>query len=109
MATHVHESRSPRQDETKRIRLTVDISPEMRRRIKMAAAQRDLTVRDYVVRILEEAVPGTAEPTQAQQGITPEAVERLFRTRDETMRGRYFTDDSTDLLREARDERTEEL
>jgi uncharacterized protein (DUF1778 family) len=109
MATQVHESRSPRNGKTKRIRLTVDISPEMRRRIKMAAAQRDLSVRDYVVRILDEAVPSMPKATQAQQGVTPEAVERLLKTSREIMAGRRFTDDSTDLLREAREERTAQL
>jgi hypothetical protein len=109
MATHVQGNQRASEEKAKRIRLTIDISPQMRRRIKTAAAHSDLTVREYVERILEEAVPGTPEPMHAQQGITPEAVERLFRTRDEIMRGRYFTDDSTDLLREARDERTEEL
>src|SRR5438874_10263053 len=41
----------------KRSRITIDVSPEMRRRIKMAAAQNDLSVGEYVGRILEENVP----------------------------------------------------
>jgi len=31
----------------KRARLTIDISPELRRRIKIAAVQRDLSITDY--------------------------------------------------------------
>lgn len=74
---------------------------------------RDMTVREYVERILEEAVP--AEPArQAEQAehrhrLSPEGVQRLFETSERIMRGRVFADDSTDLLREAREERTEEL
>jgi predicted HicB family RNase H-like nuclease len=32
----------------KRPRLMIDISPELRRRIRLAAAQKDLTIREYV-------------------------------------------------------------
>lgn len=110
MATQAHNTQETRHEGSKRPRLTIDISPQMRRRIKAAAALRDMTVREYVERILEEAVP--EEPVREQatrHRISPEAVERLFRTRDRIMRGRVFIDDSTDLLNEARDERTEEL
>lgn len=110
MTTQTDNSRDTRDRASKRPRLTIDISPQMRRRIKAAAALRDMTVREYVERILEEAVP--EEPAREQRAyhrISPEAVERLFRTRDRIMRGRVFTDDSTDLLNEAREERTEEL
>ena len=35
----------------------VDISPELRRCIKVAAAQKDLSMNEYIGRILEETVP----------------------------------------------------
>ncbi len=41
----------------KRPRLMIDISPELRRRIKIAAAQKDLSIREYVEEILEQVVP----------------------------------------------------
>ena len=110
MATQTNSSPDTHDRASKRPRLTIDITPQMRRRIKAAAALRDMTVREYVAQILEEAVP--QEPVREQRTyhrISPEAVEQLFRTRDRIMRGRVFTDDSTDLLREAREERTEEL
>lgn len=110
MATQTNDSPDTRDRASKRPRLTIDISPQMRRRIKAAAALRDMTVREYVERILEEAVPEAPAREEApRHRITPEAVERLFRTRDRIMRGRVFTDDSTDLLNEAREERMEEL
>ncbi len=40
----------------RRTHLIIDISPELRRRIKIAAAERDLSVREYVEQILESAV-----------------------------------------------------
>ncbi len=41
----------------KRSRITIDISPELRRRIKMAALQNDLSISEYVGDILEKNVP----------------------------------------------------
>lgn len=39
---------------TKRPRLSIDLAPERRRRLRLAAAKRDLTVRQYVLETLEE-------------------------------------------------------
>ena len=49
----------------KRTRLMIDISPELRRRIRIAAAQRDLTLKEYVERILEDIVPGARDSVRA--------------------------------------------
>jgi uncharacterized protein (DUF1778 family) len=113
MATQTHDSRDTQEQASKRPRLTIDISPQMRRRIKAAAALRDMTVREYIERILEEAVPKEpvheSEQAEYLHHLSPEGVQRLLETSERIMRGRVFTDDSTDLLREAREERTEEL
>lgn len=37
-----------------RPRISIDVEPEMRRRLRLAAAQRDVTVRQYVLEALEE-------------------------------------------------------
>jgi uncharacterized protein (DUF1778 family) len=39
---------------TRRPRISVDIVPETRRRLRLAAAKRDLTVRQYVLDAIEE-------------------------------------------------------
>lgn len=39
---------------SKKARLSVDVSPELRRRIRVIASARDLTIRDYVVEALRE-------------------------------------------------------
>jgi hypothetical protein len=59
-----------------------------------------------------EAILGT--PTEDRQHLTPRregesSVEYLDRVRAFIMRGRVFDDDSTELLRESREERTAEL
>src|SRR5579884_1492542 len=38
----------------KRSRITIDVSPELRQRIKMAAAQSGTSINDYVGKIIEE-------------------------------------------------------
>ncbi len=58
--------------EKRRTRVMVDVSPELRRRIKVAAERSDLSIRAYIARVLEQAVPkdgGKQQPEQqASQG-----------------------------------------
>lgn len=37
-----------------RIRLTVDIPPEMKHRLRLVAARRDISLRQYVIEVFEE-------------------------------------------------------
>ena len=37
-----------------RVRLTVDVPPEMERRLRLVAARRDVSLRQYVIKVLEE-------------------------------------------------------
>jgi uncharacterized protein (DUF1778 family) len=39
---------------TKRPRISIDVHPTMRRRLRLAAAKRDLTIRRYVLESIEE-------------------------------------------------------
>jgi hypothetical protein len=43
-------------DQQPRVRLSVDLEPELRRKIKVAAARKDLSMRDYVVTTLQRAI-----------------------------------------------------
>lgn len=38
----------------KRPRISIDVIPEVRRRLRLAAAKRDLTIRQYVLEAIEE-------------------------------------------------------
>jgi hypothetical protein len=96
----------------KRSRITIDISPELRRRIKMAALQNDLPIGEYVGRILEQAVPDEASTTQRQWKPIPEDfLEQVNRVREQVIKdskGEIF-EDSTELIRQMREERTKYL
>jgi hypothetical protein len=96
----------------KRSRITIDITPELRRRIKQAALQLDLSVSEYAGRILEEAVPEEKSMTQREHPhITYEAIERLKKLSQQIIqdRGGKPFEDSTEMLRQQREERTRQL
>ena len=44
----------PMESATKRPRISVDVLPEVRRRLRLAAAKRDVTVGQYVLEAIEE-------------------------------------------------------
>jgi hypothetical protein len=96
----------------KRPRLMIDISPELRRRIKIAAAKKDLSIREYVEDILDQAVPSEDLQTKQQpNSVSRESLQRLLRTREQIIQerqGKPFTD-STELIRQMREERSEYL
>ena len=110
---HDDDDDEQKENARKRTRITIDVSPEMRRRIKMAALQNDLSIGEYVGRILEQIVPDET-PAKRIQGhpITREAIERLRQLREEIMRdrqGKPFSEDSTEMLRQEREKRTRQL
>ena len=96
----------------KRSRITIDISPELRRRIKVAASQNDLSISEYLGRILEQAVPDEASIIEEEeQPITLEEIEKLRRLRKlilQDRQGKPF-EDSTESIRQMREERTRQL
>ncbi|MBI4524683.1 MAG: hypothetical protein HY695_12835, partial [Deltaproteobacteria bacterium] len=44
----------PMESSAKRPRISIDVLPEVRRRLRLAAAKHDLTVRQYVLEAIEE-------------------------------------------------------
>ena len=44
----------PMESSAKRPRISIDVIPEVRRRLRLAAAKRDLTIRQYVLEAIEE-------------------------------------------------------
>lgn len=69
----------------KRPRISIDVMPEVRRRLRLAAAKRDLTIRQYVLEAIEErlredlgdesegvlALTGKADPVLAELWDNP--------------------------------------
>jgi Arc/MetJ family transcription regulator len=53
----------------RRARLSIDVDPELRRRIKKAAAARGLSVREYVEAILRQALEAEAQGEDAAEQV----------------------------------------
>ncbi len=48
----------PMESSAKRPRISIDVLPQVRRRLRLAAAKRDLTIRQYVLEAIEERLRG---------------------------------------------------
>jgi hypothetical protein len=96
----------------KRSRITIDISPELRRRIKVAASQRDLSISEYLGDILEENVPEEESIKQRQRKpLTRETLDHVYEVREQIMEhtNRRVFEDSSEVIRQMREERSQEL
>lgn len=95
----------------KPLRLIIDITPELSRRIDLAARQNDLSIQEYVGSILEQTVPSETNLTRRRRGLNSEAVEELLRFQEEIKRAHpgVVFEDSAETLHQIREERTREL
>src|SRR2546429_9385981 len=96
----------------KRSRITIDISPELRRRIKVAASQRDLSISEYLGDILEENVPDEINLVEQNTHPVPsdilEEVDRIHERVLRESKGQIF-EATAEVLRQQREERTQYL
>jgi hypothetical protein len=96
----------------KRVRLTFDVTPDLRRRIKLAAVKDNLTLNEYLGQVLDEAVPVEEAIIQTKyRPVTKKTLEAVDRIRERLMRGREenFFGDSVESIRQMREERTKYL
>ena len=111
MALH-KEDKQQEANTMKRSRITIDISPELRRRIKIAASRNDQSISEYLGNILEEHVP--EEMDLVEQDVHPvpsdilEEIDRIHERVIRESKGHIF-EDSTEVLRRQREERTQYL
>jgi hypothetical protein len=95
----------------RRTRLIIDISSELRRRIKIAAAERDLSMREYVEQILEGSVASASATVLPRRRMTQEDAARLNRASEafEQAHPGVLHEDSAELVRQMREERAAHL
>jgi len=80
--------------------------PLIRRRIKVAAAQKDISLSEYCVQAIADQLAKEAEMDLKRNDLSLErALERAKRFQAKTLGGRSFRVSSGDLIREARKER----
>ncbi len=59
---------------TRRPRLSIEVDPELRRQLKIAAAQHDVTIREYVLAAVKRALE--AEDREGWSGLSEPAFAR---------------------------------
>lgn len=90
------------------VRLNIYLpDPALRRQVKAAAAEQDLSVSEYCVRAITNHLEHGRDGAAARKGRAslPAAVERARRFQADTFRGRVFKVSSADLIRQSREQR----
>lgn len=107
MTTHIEQTTADKP--ARRARLTLDIDRALHTRIRLAAFGEGISMREYIERILDEAVP---ESTTAEEDelhpMAPDALERLQAAREAISHGRVFSD-SAQIVRQMREEQSRYL
>jgi hypothetical protein len=78
--------------------------PAVRRQVKTAAAQRDLSISDYCLRAITAQLARDDEGGLIQSGVATAsaAVARARRFQEQTLKGRRFRVSSASLIRQGR-------
>lgn len=108
----LYESYDKGKQAMKRSRITIDVSPELRKRIKKVASELDVSISEYLGRIIEEAVPEETSLLQLEKKpLTREKLERVLKVREEIIAhtGGYTYENSTEVVRQMREERSKEI
>ena len=92
--------------EDKRQRFTLDLEPELKQRLKAAAARRGVSMRHYCQIAIEKELAGDEHTRVNPIPFGPEALERLLALKEEIFQGRTLPGDSVDFIREARESRS---
>ncbi len=91
--------------------ITLEISPEIRRRIQKAAIENNLSVEEYLGMMLEKAEKDEIVLQEQRQPLTQEKLAGIFRAIEEIQQhtqGQVF-EDPVEVIRKMREERLREL
>ena len=91
--------------------LSIDLVPELRKRIRQNAEKNNMSVKEYVERFLEQSLPVEPIPLRKQDdGLNLAAVEDLLAYRDELKRAHPdVVWNTTEEIHQMREERMREL
>ncbi len=89
--------------DAERKRLTLDIDASVQRRLKVVAALKGVTMRQYCQTAINKELARDAVDGIPEQHFNREAFERLVGHRGELFGGQPLPEDSVELLREARE------
>ena len=92
--------------EAKKKRLTLDLDPPLQRRLKVVAALKGISMRQYCQTAIDKEL--AMDEAQTVEGLPfgREALDRLDTLRMEIFGDRVLSGDSTEFIREAREARS---
>lgn len=86
-------------------RFTLDMTPDLRMRLKIAAARRGITMRQYSLSAIEKQLEKEDIKVLASGTFNQDAVEKARALQKSIFGRRRLSDESTELIRQARGER----
>ncbi len=63
---------------SKRPRISIDVDPEMRRRIRLAAARNDMPVSAYILTVIKDRLRADAAPLSSGEEILSSATDEIL-------------------------------
>lgn len=94
--------------EAARKRLTLDVDASIQRRLKVVAALKGVTMRQYCQTAIDRELAKDESEVTFGESFDRQSFERVVARRQELFGGRPLTGDSVDLIREAREIRDAE-
>ncbi|MBI2918510.1 MAG: hypothetical protein HYY01_11025 [Chloroflexi bacterium] len=83
-------------------RFTLDMAPELRMRLKIAAARRGITMRQYCLGAIQHQLDREEVGVFASGAFNREAIDNARSLRDSVFGDRRLADDSAELIRQVR-------
>ena len=96
-------------DKYNKSRFTLDMTPELRMRLKIAAARKGVTMRQYSLSAIEQQLEKEEVGVLASGSFDHDAVDKAKALQQEVFGKRRLADDSTELVRQARTKRAGQL
>jgi predicted DNA-binding protein len=90
-------------------RFTLDMAPELRTRLKIAAARKGVTMRQYSLSAIEQQLDREEVGVLASGTFDREVVEKARALQESIFGKRRLADESAELIRQAREERATQL
>ena len=94
---------------TNKSRFTLDMTNDLRTRLKIAAAQRGVTMRQYSLESILRQLDRDDVQVQTSNGFNREAVNKAKALQKAIFGKRRLTDESAELIHQARKERANQL
>jgi hypothetical protein len=96
-------------DNNNKSRFTLDMTPQLRRRLKIAAACKGITMRQYALSAIEEQLSREDLGILASSNFDLTTVDRAKTLQTPIFGEKDLPDESVELIRQAREKRTSRL